>query len=69
MKAEATSTNLLTSSWRPAVSVLLVGLIIADSFEWIVLKPAVFELTQYFLGFYASGRSLEKVISVSKLGK
>lgn len=66
--AEAGSAHWLRANWRPLTSLALVGLIIADSFQWVHLAQQVYDLANIFLGAYTTSRGIEKVASVIKLG-
>lgn len=66
--AEAGSAHWLKANWRPITSLALVGLIIADSFEVVVVGQQVYDLAHIFLGAYTTSRGLEKVAKVIKLG-
>lgn len=61
--AEASSGNLLTSSWRPITMLTFLALVVADSFGWLhsPLAPQAWSLLQIGLGGYTVGRSVEKV--------
>ncbi len=63
VKAEATSSNILTSSWRPIVMLTFTAIIVLDSFGVLPndLSKEVFNLLQIGLGGYVVGRSAEKV--------
>lgn len=60
-QAEAASSHWLRANWRPLVSLSLVGLIIAHSFELIKLGTQVYDLAEIFLGGYVASRGLEKI--------
>ena len=66
MTAEASSDNILTSSWRPLCALILFFLILLDGFSFIQAPAQVYDLAQVFLGAYGGGRSLEKVAKVFK---
>lgn len=66
MTAEANSSHMLTSIWRPICALILFGLILLDGFGAISAPTQVYELAQVFLGAYAGGRSLEKVAKAVK---
>jgi Holin of 3TMs, for gene-transfer release len=61
--AEASSGNLLTSSWRPITMLTFLALVVCDSFGWLhsPLAPQAWTLLQIGLGGYTVGRSVEKV--------
>ena len=63
IEAEASSSNWLTSSWRPVTMLTFLGLVVCDSFGWLhsPLAPQAWTLLQIGLGGYTIGRSLEKV--------
>lgn len=63
IKAEATSGNWLTSSWRPVTMLTFLGLVVCDSFGWLhsPLAPQAWSLLQIGIGGYTVGRSVEKV--------
>ena len=69
MVAEAQSPHLITAIWRPVACLCLITIVVLASFG--IGKPdnQVYELTKILLGAYASGRTLEKVVKVSKFGK
>ena len=69
MVAEAQSPHLITAIWRPVACLCLITIGVLASFG--IGKPdnQVYELTKILLGAYASGRTLEKVVKVSKFGK
>ena len=62
-EAEAKSSNLLQSSWRPVCSLSIVAIIILGSFGKVSVGPEIYELAQVFLGTYGVGRSFEKITS------
>lgn len=65
-KAETTSAHLITAIWRPVCSIVLILLIILESFGLCELNDKVYEITQILLGVYASSRGLEKITSSFK---
>lgn len=67
--AELSSNNWLVQSWRPATSVMLVGLVIYHSYSQIPMPAELSNLVEVFLGVYSGGRTLEKIASSVKLGK
>ena len=67
--AESSSKHWITATWRPLCSILLVGIIVLAAFDLAHPKPELYELAKIFLGTYAGGRSFEKMLNVSKLGK
>jgi len=69
MVAESGSKFWLTSAWRPLMSILLILCIVLASYGIGNPDKEVYELTKILLGAYASGRTLEKVVKVSKFGK
>jgi hypothetical protein len=68
VKAEASSTNWLASSWRPVVMLTFAGLIVARWFGWAApnLSEAeylkLWSIVELGLGGYVIGRSAEKII-------
>ncbi len=68
IKAEASSTNWLASSWRPIVMLTFAGLIVARWFGWAApnLSEAeylkLWSIVELGLGGYVIGRSAEKII-------
>ena len=68
IKAEASSTNWLASSWRPVVMLTFAGLIVARWFGWAApnLSEAeylkLWSIVELGLGGYVIGRSAEKII-------
>lgn len=70
VKAEAASSGLLASSWRPIVMLVFTGLIVARWFGWSApgLSPAeaikLWDIVQLGLGGYVIGRSAEKIAPV-----
>jgi hypothetical protein len=68
VKAEASSTNWLASSWRPIVMLTFAGLIVARWFGWAApnLSEAeylkLWSIVELGLGGYVIGRSAEKII-------
>lgn len=76
VKAEAESSNKLTSSWRPIMMLVFTGLIVARWFGYSAvgispeLEMELFSIIKIGLGGYVGGRSLEKVAQVYfKAGK
>jgi len=67
IKAEASSTNWLASSWRPIVMLTFAGLIVARWFGWAApnLSEAeylkLWSIVEFGLGGYVVGRSVEKI--------
>jgi hypothetical protein len=68
--AESQSEGVLTRNWRPLVMLLITMLIVAWCFGYIPpninapMPPFIeecFEILKFGLGFYMSGRSLEKI--------
>jgi hypothetical protein len=68
VKAEASSSNFLTASWRPITMLVFVVLITARWFGWAApnLQEAeylkLWDIVQLGLGGYVIGRSVEKII-------
>jgi len=69
IEAETKSDNVLVKTWRPITSLALVACIILSAYGIGSPGPQLFELAKIILGGYIGGRSLEKVVAVSKLGK
>ena len=69
MVAEAQSPHLITGIWRPVCCLCLITIVVLASFGIGNPDNQVYELTKILLGAYASGRTLEKVVKVSKFGK
>jgi hypothetical protein len=67
--AELNSGNWLVQSWRPATSIVLVGLVIYHSYSGKPMPPEMSSLVELFLGVYSGGRTLEKIASSVKIGK
>ena len=67
--AEVASPHKLVALWRPLYSVALVTIIILASFNLCQPGPELYNLAEIFLGAYAGGRTIEKIVSASKLGK
>lgn len=67
--AEAQSDKWIVYSWRPITSLLLMGLLIAQSFGWIEFRTELWTLSTAFLGLTTAGRGLEKAARANKLGK
>lgn len=69
MIAESQSTSLLQSAWRPLCSILLISLVVLDSFSIVHANENLYTLAMSFLGLYGAGRSVEKAAKSVKLGK
>jgi len=69
MVAEAQSPHLITAIWRPVACLSLIVMIVLAAYGIGNPDKEVYELTKILLGAYASGRTLEKVVKVSKFGK
>lgn len=69
IEAEAKSSHFLQSNWRPACSILLILLIVFDSFGLVTANEGLYSLATAFLGLYGAGRSWEKATNTNKLGK
>lgn len=67
--AETQSEKWIVYSWRPITSLLLMGLLIAQSFGWIEFRTELWTLATAFLGITTAGRGLEKAARANKLGK
>jgi hypothetical protein len=65
--AEADSSYFLTANWRPICSLLIVGIIVGDSFGWLKAGPQIYDLAKVFLGAYTTSRGVEKVAKTFKL--
>ena len=65
VEAEAKSGNWLTSAWRPITMLVLLGLVVADTFGLTAtpLSEEAWLLLQLGIGGYVGGRSVEKVVS------
>lgn len=67
IRAEASSTNWLASSWRPLTMLTFVGLIVARWFGWAAPGLAeaeylkLWSIVEFGLGGYVVGRSVEKI--------
>ena len=68
MIAEAQSSSLLQTAWRPMCSILLIMLVVLDSFDIVTADEQLYTLATAFLGLYTAGRSTEKAAKVIKLG-
>ncbi len=65
--AESKSTHFLRANWRPMCSIAMVALIVVANFvPSIKLSEDVYKLAETFLGVYAGGRSVEKMIGKFK---
>ena len=69
MVAEAQSPRLITALWRPVACLSLIALVVLSAYGIGNPDKEVYELTKILLGAYAGGRTLEKVVKVSKFGK
>ena len=69
MVAEAQSPHLITAIWRPVACLSLISMVVLAAYGIGNPDKEVYELTKILLGAYASGRTLEKVVKVSKFGK
>ena len=67
--AEVQSPHKIVALWRPLCSIALVITICLDAFDLVAPGPELYELAEIFLGAYAGGRTLEKIVSSNKLGK
>lgn len=65
--AESSSKYFLTANWRPICSIVIVGIIMGDSFGWLKAGPQIYDLAKVFLGAYTTSRGLEKVAKTFKL--
>lgn len=68
VQAEAQSTHWLQANWRPICSILLIALVVLDSFGIVTASQDLYTLATAFLGLYGAGRSVEKAAKVVKLG-
>ena len=66
--AESTSKHWLQGNWRPLSSLILLGLVVGGSFNWVTLDAKVYDIAMYFLVSYGGGRSLEKSAKAFKVG-
>ena len=69
MVAEAQSPHLITAIWRPVACLSLIALVVLSAYGIGNPDKEVYELTKILFGDYASGRTIEKVVKVSKFGK
>ena len=69
MVAEAQSPHLITAIWRPVACLSLIAMVVLAAYGIGNPDKEVYELTKILLGAYAGGRTLEKVVKVSKFGK
>ena len=69
MVAEAQSPHLITAIWRPVACLSLIAMVVLAAYGIGNPDKEVYELPKILLGAYASGRTLEKVVKVSKFGK
>lgn len=67
--AETASDKWIVYSWRPITSMVLIGLIIAQSFNLIEFRSELWTLATAFLGLTTAGRGLEKAAKASSIGK
>lgn len=67
--AEANSPHVFTALWRPICSTALVTIIVLASFGLCHPGPELYKLAEIFLGAYVGGRTIEKIVAASKLGK
>ena len=67
--AEANSPHPFVALWRPICSTALVTIIVLASFGICHPGPELYKLAEIFLGAYVGGRTIEKIVSASKLGK
>ena len=67
--AEANSPHPFVALWRPICSTALVTIIVLASFGIGHPGPELYKLAEIFLGAYVGGRTIEKIVSSSKLGK
>ena len=69
MVAEAQSPHLITAIWRPVACLSLIAMVVLAAYGIGNPDKEVYELTKILLGVYASGRTLEKVVKVSRFGE
>tara|TARA_B100000131_G_scaffold11232_2_gene11722 strand:- start:3130 stop:3519 length:390 start_codon:yes stop_codon:yes gene_type:complete len=69
MIAEAQSPHTVTAIWRPVAALSLILLVVLSAYGIGNPDKEVYELTKILLGAYCGGRTLEKVVKVSKFGK
>lgn len=69
IQAEAGSTHWLQANWRPLTSIMLIGIIVLDSFNFVNANQELYTLATAFLGLYGAGRSWEKASKSKELGK
>jgi hypothetical protein len=69
--AEATGESWMQRNWRPITMLTFLGLVVCDSFGWLVnpLADEAWVLLQLGLGGYVVGRSGEKIIGKLKAAK
>ena len=67
--AEANSPHPFVAMWRPICSTALVTIIVLAYFGLCQPGPELYKLAEIFLGAYVGGRTIEKIVSASKLGK
>lgn len=67
--AEANSPHPFVAMWRPICSTALVTIIVLASFGLCSPGPELYKLAEIFLGAYVGGRTIEKIVAASKLGK
>ena len=67
--AEANSPHPFVAMWRPICSTALVTIIVLACFGLCSPGPELYSLAEIFLGAYVGGRTIEKIVSASKLGK
>ena len=66
--AESKSDHAIVYSWRPIVSLVLISLIVLDSFGVIRASQDLYTLATAFLGLTTAGRGIEKAARANKLG-
>ncbi len=65
--SEANSKHWLQGNWRPMTSLILVGLMVLESFGLIELSIELYDIATIFLGGYVGSRGLEKITTNLKL--
>jgi hypothetical protein len=68
INTEATGDSWMQRNWRPITMLAFLGLVVCDSFGWLVnpLAAEAWTLLQLGLGGYVVGRSGEKIVSKLK---
>lgn len=68
VNSEAQSEHWLTATWRPITMLVMLGLVIGDTFGWLPnpLRDEAWLLLQLGIGGYVASRSVEKVMKIAK---